>query len=144
MDYRLVYHSSNRITLAPEQRLAEIEQILAASRRNNVLVGVTGALMFSSGFFAQVLEGAPAAVEATFERIQNDRRHGAVTVLEFASIDQRTFPQWSMAYVGRPAEGQADFGAIAQGSGFDPASLTGHQLLLKLRDRLLAETVAAA
>ena len=50
--------------------------ILRTSRRNNAEVGVTGALMFNGGAFAQVLEGPRRGVESTFERIQRDQRHG--------------------------------------------------------------------
>ena len=49
--HRLVYYSANRILGSIEELTAQVEQILATSRRNNEKVGVTGALMFSEGFF---------------------------------------------------------------------------------------------
>ena len=89
--HRLVYCSANRIEALPAEFTAQVEQILATSRRNNQLVGVTGALMFSAGSFGQVLEGPQAAIEATFERIQQDHRHGNVLLLETVAIENRTF-----------------------------------------------------
>jgi hypothetical protein len=84
---------------------AEIADILASARRNNVRTGVTGALLFSAGCFAQVLEGPLAAVESIFETIQCDPRHVSITVLHFRPIPERNFGQWSMAYAGTiPAE----------------------------------------
>ncbi len=133
-DFRLVYYSDNRIR--SDRLAAEIELILEASRQNNVLVGVSGALMFNAGYFAQVLEGEQAALESTFERIQQDRRHGNVHLLEFAPAPARSFQTWSMAYIG-PADGTtADLSGIASRSGFDPRTLDGEQLFLRLNQLL--------
>jgi hypothetical protein len=128
--HRLVYYSTNRI-LGPHHDLrAQIDQILASSRRNNSQVGLTGALMFSSGFFGQILEGSQDAIEATFERIQQDPRHGDVSLLEFASVDARSFGDWSMAFVGDGDGAFADW----SNQGFDLGAVTGEVLLAKLRD----------
>jgi predicted dinucleotide-binding enzyme len=134
-DYRLVYFSENRL---PSSEIAQgLNSILEKSRSNNVMVGVTGALMFSVGYFVQVLEGPQAAVEATFERIQQDARHGDVQLVEFAPVAQRTFDNWSMAYAGRPEEASDEVADLAASSGFDPSRLDGDQLFERLRSRLL-------
>jgi len=142
--YRLVYHSLNRIAGSDEQVAAEINQILAVSRTNNEKVGVTGALMFNSGYFAQVLEGSQGAIEATFERIQRDERHGEVTLLEFAPVEGRGFSNWSMAFVGSSAAENARFGDLAASTGFDPNRLSGEALFRRIRDVLVSEDSAAA
>ena len=141
--HRLVYHSSNRIRGTDAAVEGEIEAILAASRRNNDLVGVTGALMFNSGFFVQVLEGDQRAVEATFERIQQDERHGDVTLLEFVPAAIRAFGNWSMAFVGARAAETERYGSIAERSGFDPRALSGNQLFVRLNELMLAESRTA-
>jgi Sensors of blue-light using FAD len=142
--HRLVYYSRNALGL-PEAALAdEIRQILAASRRNNAAAGVTGALMFNRGCFAQVLGGPRPAVERTFERIQRDPRHADVMPLEFAPVARRGFPSWSMAFVGRSAPGEALHGGIAGESGFDPSLLTAERLFATLRELVLAEEAEAA
>lgn len=129
-DYRLVYYSENRI---PSSNLAsEIETILAASRRNNVLVGISGALMFSQGHFAQVLEGDQTAIESTFERIQQDRRHGNVHLLEFSPTPTRGFETWSMAYIGSQQSVSPEVREIGIRSGFDPRRLDGGELFRRL------------
>lgn len=66
--YRLVYYSRNTIMGLTEKIRASVDQILETSQRNNADVGVTGALMFTDGLFAQVLEGQRDAVETVFER----------------------------------------------------------------------------
>lgn len=100
---KVVYCSRNLIEGDAESRDAEISHILETARKNNSKANVTGALLFSADHFAQVLEGPQEAVEAIFERIQHDTRHGDVTVLESLTSEQRDFSEWSMAYVS-PAE----------------------------------------
>jgi hypothetical protein len=126
--YRLVYFSRNAIVGGPDVLAAEIRAILAKSQENNRRVDVTGALLFNAGCFAQVLEGSRAAVEEIFERIQQDERHGDVTLLAFDPVPSRSFENWSMGFVGASIEGAAHFGAIGQGSGFDPSRMTGEAL----------------
>jgi hypothetical protein len=98
--YSLAYFSRNLILGGPAEFQAEIEQILSSARRNNAASGVTGALLFSDGCFAQVLEGPREAVEATFESIQCDHRHAGVTILHLHAVGQRSFGAWAMAFGG--------------------------------------------
>ncbi len=103
--YKIIYCSKNLIVGADGDR--ELSQILGTARANNSRHGVTGALLFNSGFFAQVLEGPQAAIERVFERIQCDPRHAEVTVLESGNTEERSFPEWSMAHVRPPSEAEA-------------------------------------
>ena len=135
--YRLVYASKNLLTGAEAE--AAIEHILAASRRNNERVGVTGALMFNGGAFAQVLEGPQKGVEEAFERIQRDPRHGDVTVLEGGPITERGFVNWSMAFVGQSARGQALWNELAAESGFDLKRMGADAVFTMLHDLVLEE-----
>ncbi len=61
-----------------------------ASRRNTEL-NVTGVLLFDGKQFMQVLEGPVAAVNAVFERINRDIRHGNVVELMRDFAPQRRF-----------------------------------------------------
>lgn len=146
--YQLVYCSQNKIADAEGIGGAlgsEIQAILAKSHANNRRVGVTGALLFSAGCFAQVLEGPLDAVEQTFERIQCDRRHGVVTVLRCGRVAGREFGDWSMAYAGdatRPEEGA--YAALALGEAFaTPGAAAGSKLLDLMRGVVRNEVVAA-
>ena len=95
--FRLVYCSRNTISADQSSFVAEIAEILAVSRANNARDGVTGALLYSDGCFAQVLEGELDMVQRTFERIQRDTRHGDVIVLEARRVEARMFGMWDMA-----------------------------------------------
>lgn len=139
--YRLVYYSANRIANVPGAFDGELEDILAKSRRNNRLVGVTGALMFSAGYFGQVLEGPQAAIEATFERIQQDARHGDVSLLAFAPVADRAFESWAMAYVGEGDEGRAR--PAWNGAELDMSRISGEALFARLHD-MVARAPASA
>jgi hypothetical protein len=82
--HRLVYYSRNRIGGGSDSLSDAIGTILETSRSNNARADVTGALMFNAGCFAQVLEGPRVALENVFERIQQDDRHGDVSLLAFS------------------------------------------------------------
>jgi hypothetical protein len=127
--YRLVYYSRNLIPGHPAEIAAEIESILASARRNNAPRGITGALIFNSGVFAQTLEGPREALERTFERIQCDTRHANVQVLAFEETPRRRFPSWSMGFVGHSAEGRELFSRIGEATGFDAKRMEGERVL---------------
>ncbi|MDX7950269.1 BLUF domain-containing protein [Lichenihabitans sp. Uapishka_5] len=102
--YRLIYMS--RSAAAQQDALAEeVRDILAASRRNNLRVGITGALVVNARAFVQVLEGSRSAVEETFERILCDTRHEAISVLQCETVSGRIFAGWDMASVERSERG---------------------------------------
>ncbi|AMB47245.1 BLUF domain-containing protein [Methylobacterium sp. AMS5] len=141
---RLVYYSRNRVAGAPAAMDETIRSILAASRANNARIDVTGALMFNAGCFAQVLEGPEDAVETTFERIQQDERHGEVSLLAFEAVETRLFTDWSMAYVGASQADAARYGDVAGESGFDLSRMTGDRLCAVLHSLALKEEAAEA
>ena len=140
--YRLVYYSRNEVEGGAEALDATIRQILAASQANNAQAKVTGALLFNSGCFGQVLEGPRRAVEATFERIQRDPRHSDVSLLAFEPTAERAFPNWSMSFVGaKPADADR-YGGIADASGFDPSRVSADGLFQALHGLALEEEAA--
>jgi hypothetical protein len=136
MTYRLIYYSANRLSSDSDLLEDQINNILETSRHNNAIAGISGALMFSEGYFGQVLEGQQAAVEATFERIQRDNRHANVQLLDFAPTASRLFDNWSMAFVGELAPSVADFASFAADSGFDRNAFSGQRILEKLLERV--------
>jgi hypothetical protein len=98
--FSLAYFSRNAIKGTADEMRSAIADILACARRNNARHGVTGALLFSDGCFAQVLEGAREDVEAVFETIQCDARHEDVTIMHLHEVEERSFGAWSMAFGG--------------------------------------------
>jgi len=96
--YTIGYFSRSTLRGTKEQHREQLKDILNASRRNNKEQGITGALWFSQGCFAQVLEGPQEFVEAAMEKIVCDPRHTAITILYIQQTNARSFPNWSMAY----------------------------------------------
>lgn len=77
---------------------ADIQDILAASRRNNQRDGITGMLLWADGVFIQVLEGEPQMVRSVYRRIQADDRHRNLMLVLEQEADNRMFSQWSMGF----------------------------------------------
>ncbi|MDT0576885.1 EAL domain-containing protein [Croceicoccus sp. F390] len=117
--FRLVYYSRNAMAAPADEMRAAVDHIMEASRRNNERAGITGALMFTEDLFAQVLEGSKDALESVFNRIQMDERHDDIQLLSIDPIDQRSFGNWAMAYVGSITQGKEQFDHCATVSGFD-------------------------
>ena len=68
------------------------------SRRNNGRTGITGLLVYSNGFFLQVLEGLDHQVDQTFERILHDPRHGSCQIVQEKTIFEPDFGHWKMGF----------------------------------------------
>jgi hypothetical protein len=126
---RVIYYSRNRMTGPPAEVSAAIHTMLAYIRPANTRAGLTGALMFNQSCFAQVLEGPVEALEATYRRIVKDPRHSDIELLAQGTVPCRTFPLWSMAYVGQSASAAARYRRIAESTGFDPVGMTSDALL---------------
>lgn len=102
--FQLVYISS----AAMPTGAAEIDAILASSRRNNALAGITGLLLYDGVRFLQALEGPAGAVEATFQRISADPRHRAIVPLSHQDVAAAQFGRWDMAsHAAAPGPGDA-------------------------------------
>jgi hypothetical protein len=109
--FALVYVSSETGRLTD----ADLELLLAESRRKNVLAEITGLLLFKDGNFMQLLEGAETAVRAIMETIKIDSRHQGVQVLMEEEVPEREFSDWSMGFkklgnkTAEEVEGYSDF-----------------------------------
>ena len=135
---QIVYCSRNTITDCEGDVDAEVARILDVSRRNNAREQLTGALLYSAGVFAQVLEGPLSAVERTFERIQCDPRHSDVVVLHLLRSDHREFADWSMAYAGKLAESDEAARALSDAQR-RPGAEGAELVLATLRDLVSRE-----
>lgn len=77
----------------------EVSRVLLQSRRNNGRNRLVGGLYFSDGCFFQVLEGRTEDVEALYERLHQDPRHGDLKVLDRREIAEPAFSGWAMKHV---------------------------------------------
>jgi hypothetical protein len=138
--YKLVYCSRNQIRGTPDEFIHEIRTILASAHKNNPPAGLTGALLFNEGLFAQVIEGPVDSVSRIFEVIQRDPRHSDVTVLQNGPAEHRDFPEWSMAFAACAKTNSGLESAIpAAGRSLSDPSAAGEQVLQLLRDVVVQE-----
>lgn len=75
-----------------------LDDILRVSRSNNGRDEITGLLIFHDRLFFQLLEGPRAAVEACYQRIEADPRHGETRLIWEDTPEARAFPSWQMAF----------------------------------------------
>jgi hypothetical protein len=119
--------------------VAELVELIEQIRPKNERLGVTGLLLYSGGNVIQTLEGTSYAVDAVFDAIQADSRHGDVHVVERRAVDERSYGTWSMGFRNVSAREVAqlqDFGAFARDSvGHDltPHATSAFELLEKFR-----------
>ena len=79
---------------------ADVDNIIAASRRRNRAQRITGLLVFGSGVFFQWIEGPKAEVMSLVKLIETDVRHEMmVTLSTDEEIRERIFPTWDMELV---------------------------------------------
>jgi len=83
-------------------READIQDILTASRENNVAQHITGLLLYCDHSFLQVLEGPTASVCDLYDCIERDYRHTNIVKLLQGPIEKREFSDWSMGYAHLP------------------------------------------
>ena len=133
---RLLYRSRSTLAGSDEAIETTIARILETSQRNNARDGLTGALLFTSSMFIQALEGPLAAIEATFERICSDHRHGEVEIIEFCTVTERAFAKWSLERVHADAGVEGLFLQLAQ-AGEDDASGSASAQAVSLMTTLL-------
>ncbi len=91
---QIIYVSSAAVPFGS----GELRDLLRISVENNRRSGISGMLLFHDGNFIQAIEGPEPAVQALFDKIAADRRHGTVIVLEDRTVGERSFGEWSMGF----------------------------------------------
>jgi len=123
MIYTVLYVSKTLLEFPAGE--AEVADIVAFSRSRNAGLEVTGALISTGTYFAQLLEGPREAVEELMRSIDADPRHMRIKTMRTAE-EARRFAGWSMAY-----SGTADYVDRQIAPLFSPlsASVTAHLAL---------------
>ena len=76
----------------------DIVELLSRARKNNSSQQITGMLLYDHGSFFQVIEGEETVIQALFDKISQDKRHGQITTIISEPIRKRQFGEWSMGY----------------------------------------------
>jgi hypothetical protein len=91
----LTYTSLARLDLTAE----DLEAIHRTARELNALDGITGLLVFNGTHFLQIIEGAESAIDDLVDRLRRDPRHDGFEIRDQRTVEQRSFPDWSMELV---------------------------------------------
>ena len=75
-------------------------RLLESARAFNQQHGVTGILFYDNQQFGQVIEGERANIMKVWKRIQEDKRHHRIELLEIREIAERSFPEWLLRFYG--------------------------------------------
>jgi hypothetical protein len=110
--------------------------LLDQALRRNAADSVTGMLLVNHRHVVQCLEGPTDAVFATFERIAADPRHCRVTPTSLRLVEERSFPDWGMAFVGVDQTVRGPLRPFLAEQGFTPRTMTAdalHELMIGAR-----------
>lgn len=132
---RLLYASRAAEALTPEA----VDNILAASRKGNPALGITGLLCYSGDIFMQVLEGGRDAVSQLYNTISQDPRHRDVVLLDYEEITERRFAGWTMGQVNLARVNPSILLKYSERPVLDPYAVSG-----KVSIALLEELIATA
>ena len=91
---QLIYSSRTTRSLTS----ADLNAIISTAHRNNLPLGLTGALCYARGTFIQCLEGEPAIIDELYQCLHKDGRHSELKTLDRREISKRRFPNWSMGF----------------------------------------------
>ena len=106
-------------------------RLLESAKAFNQKHGITGILFYDNQEFGQVIEGKRVSVMKAWKRIQDDKRHHRIELLEIRDITERTYPDWLLRFYGGESLTK-DYPALAQiVGGMDKFSLA---LLNKMRE----------
>lgn len=90
----LVYISRCRLS-APELPSA-LDDIVSVAQYRNAEAKITGILTFQDGYFIQLLEGAPAALDLLMIHLHFDERHEDIRVLARQRVHSKHALNWAM------------------------------------------------
>jgi hypothetical protein len=82
---------------SPQEALRGLPDLLEVARRNNRVLGLTGAIAVGRNGYFQVMEGGRDAIDRTIARIKRDHRHSNVRIVARQSISSRLFSAWTLA-----------------------------------------------
>jgi len=125
--------------------IADLTNLLDQSRTKNKRLNITGLLVYHKREFMQLLEGNKDDIFSLYDTICKDGRNMQNHLIWEGSIQQRSFADWSMAFLlpgdlsleGKPAYSSfLEHGLNAQA--MSTPETTGKSFLVFLRDDFLS------
>jgi Sensors of blue-light using FAD len=135
---RLIYVS----TAVDGVDMNEFKRILETAQKNNMSQDLTGMLVFNSKIFLQALEGSRESINTLYNKLTKDPRHYSLTLLKYEAIEERHWPDWSMAFAAASSNNKRLYLKYGMQSTFNPYGMSGdavEKLMYELSDSNLAQ-----
>lgn len=87
---------ASRVTIDPDQLALTLADIQTQSVARNTAHDITGLLIATPRYFAQLLEGPSSALDAVLFDILTDRHHADIQVLQRGTITARIGQSWRL------------------------------------------------
>ncbi|MAN58725.1 MAG: hypothetical protein CMC08_02685 [Flavobacteriaceae bacterium] len=75
-----------------------LNELFSITKSNNDRYNVTGTLLFSEGFFFQILEGQRDVLKSLFHTIQHDARHEDILIIKNQLTTKRLFKDYRTGF----------------------------------------------
>jgi hypothetical protein len=121
---RLIYAS----TAVDGVDMNEFKRILEIAQKNNTNNDLTGMLCFNSKIFLQALEGSREAINTLYGKLNKDPRHYGLTLIKYEPIQERHWPDWSMAFAAASTNNRRLYLKYGMQSQFNPYGMQGDQV----------------
>jgi hypothetical protein len=95
---RLIYSSSRVDDTDVNGFSTEFNDIGEVAERNNAALGLTGFLICTRTWYAQILEGEEASIDELMAKIEKDPRHFNLNILSRETCSEQVFPQWGLGW----------------------------------------------
>ncbi|MBP2834154.1 BLUF domain-containing protein [Aquimarina sp. U1-2] len=96
----MIFELSYKSKASEETTIDDVEHLVSEAIENNLDHSVTGALVYHSGVFFQIIEGTKSEVLKLYDNILKDKRHHTVELIWKGVKPKRTFGEWSLAFLG--------------------------------------------
>jgi hypothetical protein len=107
--------------------IRDLNTIMKASNRNNEKAGITGALIFDTLWFVQILEGDREARKRHAAADRAGERHDNLVVMDARPVDRRLFGNWWMGLSFLRGNHAALYRKHGIGERLNPRIMTGEQ-----------------
>lgn len=121
----------------------QLRELLQRSQEKNRRLEITGLLVYGGGNFMQVVEGPEENVRELYQVVCQDPRHKDLYTLFEEPLEQREFPDWSMAFhdlemmKGGDSPGYSDFLRLSEtGSAGSRDTSKARRLLARFKEQL--------
>ena len=128
----------SRCIVPEDQWSAALADVQSASAAENSVFDITGLLIATPDWFAQILEGPPENIDLAMAGILADPRHSGIRILRRLMINRRRFPLWRLARFDHGAF-EASHVRPALEQAYEGAGERALGALDRLIDRLLPE-----